>query len=133
MNDNLDLVGIVRKYFAAIERGHSEENLRFFAPDVLQEEFPNQLMPNGASRDLKALRDASERGKKVVSKQSYEVVNAIAAGNQVAVEARWVGTLAIPYKSIPAGGEMKARFAIFLEFRDGLIIRQRNYDCFDAF
>ena len=24
-----------------------------------------------------------------------------------------------------------ARFAIFLDFRDGRIVRQRNYDCFD--
>jgi len=27
---------------------------------------------------------------------------------------------------------MKAFFAVFLEFREGKIIRQRNYDCFKA-
>jgi hypothetical protein len=27
---------------------------------------------------------------------------------------------------------MKAFFAVFLEFREGKIIRQRNYDCFEA-
>jgi len=43
------------------------------------------------------------------------------------------GTLAVPFGSIPAGGEMRARFAIFLELRDGRIVRQRNYDCFDPF
>jgi hypothetical protein len=26
---------------------------------------------------------------------------------------------------------MRARFAQFFEFRDGLIVRQRNYDCFE--
>ena len=30
-----------------------------------------------------------------------------------------------------AGQTLRARFAIFLEFRDGRIARQRNYDCFD--
>jgi ketosteroid isomerase-like protein len=29
-------------------------------------------------------------------------------------------------------GEMKAFFAVFLEFREGKIIRQRNYDCLKA-
>jgi len=26
---------------------------------------------------------------------------------------------------------MRARFAVFLDFRDGKITRQRNYDCFE--
>jgi ketosteroid isomerase-like protein len=30
-----------------------------------------------------------------------------------------------------AGGEMRAYFAVFFEFRDGKIVAQRNYDCFD--
>jgi hypothetical protein len=29
-------------------------------------------------------------------------------------------------------GQMKAFFAVFLEFREGKIIRQRNSDCFKA-
>ncbi len=133
MSANVDLVSIVRDYFEGIESGNPERNLQFFAPDVVQEEFPNRLMPTGATRDLAGLREAAQRGKKAVTKQRYEVLNIIASGNQVAVEARWVATLAVPFGTIPAGGEMKARFAIFLEFRDGLIVRQRNYDCFDPF
>lgn len=105
--------------------------MRFFADDVVQVEFPNRLVPNGATRDLAALRDAAERGRKVMTAQSFEVVNAIASGDQVAVEAIWTGTLAIPLGSIPAGGQMRARFAIFLTYRDGKIVRQHNYDCFD--
>jgi ketosteroid isomerase-like protein len=45
----------------------------------------------------------------------------------------WVGTLAVSLGAIPAGGEMRAHFAVFLEFRDGRIHRQRNYDCFEPF
>ena len=127
---NPDLLDLVRQYFAAIENGTAE---RFFAPEIIQEEFPNQLIPNGATRDLAALREAAERGKQVVVHQQLELINGVANGNQVAVEARWTAKLAVPIGSIPAGGVMRARFAIFIEFRDGLIIRQRNYDCFDPF
>ena len=103
----------------------------FFAPDVLQEEFPNRLVPTGARRDLDGLLEAAERGKQVVSAQRFEVRNAVAAGDRVALEVRWTGTLAVAIGTLPAGGTMRAHFAVFLDFRDGKIAAQRNYDCFD--
>lgn len=133
MSSETDPITIVRKYFDAIENGEPGQSLQFFAPDVIQEEFPNRLMPDGATRDLAALGEAAARGRKVMARQRYEIVNIVASGNQVAVETIWTGTLAVPFGSIPAGGEMRARFAIFLELRDGRIVRQRNYDCFDPF
>ena len=126
-----DLLSLAREYLDSIGRADELGGLRFFADDVVQVEFPNRLVPNGATRDLAALRDAAERGRKVMTAQSFEVVNAIASGDQVAVEAIWTGTLAIPLGSIPPGGQMRARFAIFLTYRDGKIVRQHNYDCFD--
>ena len=133
MSSETDLIAFVRRYFDAIENGAPGESLQFFAPDVVQEEFPNRLVPDGATRDLAALAEGAARGRKVMARQRYEIVNALASGNQVAVETIWTGTLAVPFGSIPAGGEMRARFAIFLELRDGRIVRQRNYDCFDPF
>lgn len=62
--------------------------------------------------------------------QTYEIVHAVADGDDVALEIEWTGTLSVPLGSLPAGGQMRARFAVFLEFRDGKIARQRNYDCF---
>ena len=126
-----DLLRLAREYLDSIGREDELGGLRFFADDVVQIEFPNRLLPNGATRDLAALRDAAERGRKVMSAQRFEVVNAIASGDQVAVEALWTGTLAVPLGSIPVGGQMRARFAIFLTYRDGRIVRQHNYDCFD--
>jgi len=35
--------------------------------------------------------------------------------------------------NLPAGSEMKAFVAMFLTFRDGKIISQRNYDCYPPF
>jgi ketosteroid isomerase-like protein len=126
-----DLLRLARDYLESIGKADDLGGLNFFADDVVQIEFPNRLVPNGATRDLAALRDAAERGRKVMTAQRFEIVNAIASGEQVAVEAIWTGTLAVPLGSIPAGGQMRARFAIFLTYRDGKIVRQHNYDCFD--
>ena len=49
------------------------------------------------------------------------------------LEVLWVGVLKVPVGSLEAGAEMRAHFAVFLEFRDGLIYRQRNYDGFEPF
>jgi ketosteroid isomerase-like protein len=121
-----------RRYLKAIE-DRAEDTFSFFTEDVLQEEFPNRFMPSGARRGLQELREASERGRKVMTAQRYEILNAIASGDTVVLETQWTGTLAVPVGSLPEGGEMRARFAVFLEFRDGRIAAQRNYDCFDPF
>lgn len=128
-NDNLETTA---RYLAALSSGASSEEIEhFYTPDIIQEEFPNRFSPNGAVRDLAALRDAGERGRLAMSRQNFELLNAVASGDQVAAEVQWIGVLATPVGSLPAGGEMRARFALFLEFREGKIARQRNYDCFD--
>jgi ketosteroid isomerase-like protein len=129
MSSNLE---IAKQYLAALGQGVECNKLAdFFSPDVVQEEFPNRLVPSGAKRDLAAMFDGCERGKKVMSRQRYEIKNALASENLVALEVLWTGTLAIPLGSLPAGGQMRAHFAMFLEFRDGKIVAQRNYDCFE--
>ncbi|HYG64025.1 MAG TPA: nuclear transport factor 2 family protein [Thermoanaerobaculia bacterium] len=125
-------VATARRYLESIERhAPAEEMASFFAPDYVQYEFPNRLMPNGARRNLQDILDAGARGRKVMTSQRYEVINTVAQGDNIVLEVQWTGTLAVPYESIPVGGEMRARFAVFLEFRDGRIVAQRNYDCFD--
>ena len=126
---NLELA---REYLAALEAGATGDALaRFYAADVVQEELPNRLVPNGVRRDLAALLDGAARGQKVMGKQRFELVHAVASGDSVAMEVRWSGIALVPVGSLPAGGEMRARFALFTEWRDGKIVSQRNYDCFD--
>jgi ketosteroid isomerase-like protein len=121
-------------YLAAVEGGATGEALaRWFTPDVVQEEFPNRLMPNGARRGLQEMLDGAVRGQTVMSAQRYEVLSSIVSGNRIALEVQWTGTLAIPLGSLAAGDDMRARFGVFLDFRDGRIAAQRNYDCFDPF
>ena len=131
---------IARCYLAAIEASTDTTSTNeaggadmFFAPDVVQEEFPNRFVPTGARRELAALRAAAERGRAVLSGQRYHVRAAYAVGETVILEVLWVGILAIAVGTLAAGQEMRAHFAVFLEFRDGKIVRQRNYDCFEPF
>ena len=124
----------VRQFLEALNTRGSGSSLQdFYHPEALQVEYPNTLTKNLTERDLPALKAASERGKKVLSGQHYEIVRSYIAGDTVIIEAIWTGTLAIPIGQIPSGGEMKAWFAQFFEFRDGKIFRQRNYDCFEPF
>jgi ketosteroid isomerase-like protein len=121
-------------YLRAVEGGATGEALaRWFTPDVVQEEFPNRLVPTGARRGLAELLDGAERGQQVLSAQTFEVLTRMASGERVALEVQWTGTLAIPLGSLAAGDAMRARFGVFLDFRDGRISAQRNYDCFDPF
>ena len=128
-NSNLERA---RAYLRAIEEGKLLEGLsRFFAPGVISQWFPNRISPTGSSSDLAGLSASIERGKHIMSKQTYEIRNAMADGDRVVIEATWVGTLAVPLETLPAGAQMRAHFAMFLEFRNGKIVAQRNYDCFE--
>jgi ketosteroid isomerase-like protein len=127
-------IDFIRRYFDAIEAGVGpEEMAAFFTPDVIQEEFPNRIVPRGARRELKEILAASKRGKQVMQSQRFEILHSISEGDEVALEVRWTGTLAEALSTLPAGFMMKARFAVFIRLVNGRIARQRNYDCFDAF
>ena len=65
--------------------------------------------------------------------QRYDVQAAFATGDTVILEVIWAGRLSVPIGKLGVGDEMRARFAVFLEFADGKIRRQRNYDCFEPF
>ena len=39
----------------------------------LQEEFPNRLMPNGAARDLHAMKEARARGRALLKAERFEL------------------------------------------------------------
>jgi len=118
---------LVREYLAALARmAPATEIAGFFTEDAEQIELPNRLNPNGQKSDLRALLERIEKGRVMLGEQRYDVVNVISSGDSAAIEADWTGKLV-------NGAELRAHFAMFLEFRDGRIARQRNYDCFEPF
>ena len=70
---------------------------------------------------------ARVRSLALLSEETYELRGATGGGSQVAMEIQWKGTLLQPIREFAAGQILEARFAVFLKFRDGLIVRQRNY------
>jgi ketosteroid isomerase-like protein len=127
-----DNLAIARRYLEALESGAEGGALaEFFTPDVVQEEFPNRLSPIGAHRELNELLDAARKGKQTLRAQKYDIRNSIVDGDSVALEVFWSGYLAVAVDTLPADSEMRAHLSIWLEFRDGKISRQHNYECFD--
>lgn len=122
------------EYIKAVEGGATGEALaRFLHPDVTHYDLPNRFNPSGKVSDRAGMLAAAERGQKVLRGQKYDVLSSLEQGNTVVLEMDWVGKLAIPMAGIPAGGEIHARIATFLEFEDGLLIMQRDYVCYDSF
>jgi hypothetical protein len=72
----------------------------------------------------------SQRGLKILERQTYDVLNAVAQDDRIALEVKWTGWLAIPLGELKPGEAMTCWSGIFLDFRDGLIVGQRNHDCF---
>lgn len=73
---------------------------------------------------MSGMAEAFEKDRKLFSSQTYEIRNHVVNGERVAVEVLWIGNLA-------AGSEIRAHSAMFFEFKDGKVVSQQNYDCFE--
>jgi ketosteroid isomerase-like protein len=106
---------------------------QFLHPQIVFEVYPNLLRPNGARTDLAGMKAASDVGARTVRAQRYDVRNVVAEGDTVVLEVDWSCELAAPMGHLAEGHVLRAHFATFLSFRDGLIVAQRQYDCFEPF
>ena len=127
-SENLD---IVRRYLKSVENGAFSDVAPLFTPDVVMEQLPNRIYPQGLRATISQMAAAFEKGRKLLSSQTYEIKNAVTNGDSVAVEVLWTGTLAIGFGSLTAGSHMRCHSSMFFEFKSGKICSQRNYDCFE--
>lgn len=128
--DNSDLV---RAYLAAVERFDVEAVAALLDPAMEQREMPNLLYAAGQTRDRARMLEDLPKGMRVLRSQRYEIGSLTAGGDRVVVEARWEGVLAVPLGRLQAGDSMVAHIAMVFECRDGRIVGQRNYDCYEPF
>lgn len=126
-------INIIKNYFKAIENGNLEDLLKFYDAEAIQIELPNLLKSKGDQRTLTDLKKDFAQGSKILSSQSYEILSFVENTERIVVEVAWYGTLATPIKSLGIGDQMKTHSAIFFDFKNGLIVKQKNYDCFEAF
>lgn len=121
----------LRRYLKSIETGEFANVAELFSADAVMEQLPNRIYPNGIRSGVSRMAEAFEKGRKLLSSQSYEIKNSVVNGDKVSLEVLWTGKLAISFGSLAAGSEMRAHSAMFFEFADGKIVSERNYDCFE--
>ncbi|GAB2485618.1 nuclear transport factor 2 family protein [Nocardiopsis aegyptia] len=120
------------RYHQAVSRfARAEELSAFLHPEAVHTQLPNVLFPDGTVRDRSEVVSAAGQGASILRHQEFEVFNAVAEGDQVALEVAWSGTVAAPVGGLTAGQVLRAHVAAFLRFQDGLIVSQRNYDCYE--
>jgi ketosteroid isomerase-like protein len=130
-NSNLELA---RRYLRILERDPADPELpALFDPEFVFHEKPNRLNPNGRTLTITAMRELTAKAKQIVLDQSYLIKNELAVGDEVALEVDWVGRFNLAFASTPAGQPIRATLGMFLTFRAGKILSQRNYDCYDPF
>ena len=57
-----------------------------------------------------------------------EILNLVAGGDQVVLDIAWKGTLSMTVdESFKEGDIVESRFALFLKFRDGKIIKETDF------
>jgi ketosteroid isomerase-like protein len=112
----------------AIERGDLEAAMARYAPDVVQVEYPNALKPKGDRRDKAALRRDAERGRMLLQRQRYEILNAVETDDELAVRVLWEGVLAVDVGPRSAGHSIQVASAMFFRFRGDTVVEQHNYD-----
>jgi ketosteroid isomerase-like protein len=122
----------LRSLYAAISSGATGDRLAaYFHPDAEQVEFPSLMRPEGHRRPLADMVAGAELGLQIIHDQVYDVVSVIEDGDEVAVQLTWKAVLARAAGGIPAGTRLVAHVAAFYVFRDGLVLRQSSYDCYE--
>lgn len=122
----------LRGLYAAIESGVTGDGLRaFWHPDAEQIEFPSIMRPKGHRRSLEEMIAGSAVGLEIIRDQHYDVGTVIVQGEEVAVQLTWTAIVARDLGAITAGTKLVAHVAAFYVFRDGLILRQSSYDCYE--
>jgi ketosteroid isomerase-like protein len=102
---NLD---VARHYLKAIEAGDAQSVLSLFSPEAMVEQLPNRIYPKGARAGISEVPAAFEKGRKIFSRQTYEILNTVETGNRIALEVLWTGTLAIPFGTLTAAPKCAA-------------------------
>jgi ketosteroid isomerase-like protein len=126
-------VAAVRAYIGAVERLEVEVAGQFIDPAIVQVERPNKLYKDGQVRGAEQMLRDMPRAKQVLQRQSYPIDTIFASGDNVVVETRWEGIVNVPLGRLKPGDAMVAHICMVFTLRDGKIVRQVNYDCYEDF
>ena len=120
------------RLYAAISAGATGDELAgYFHPDAEQIEYPSVMRPDGHRRGLAEMREGAEVGAKIISDQQYEVHTMVEDGDRVAVQFTWTATVRADLGAVRAGTRLVSHVAAFYLMRDGLMLEQSSYDCYE--
>lgn len=124
---------IVKKYFSLIEQFRTTEvdYKDVFHSDMEQTEYPNWLTAQLTVSDRDSLFTRMANGAKLLASQKYDIQHAYELEKTVITEVVWTAVIGVSVGSFESGQIIKAYFCCVFDFKDGLIYRQRNYDCFE--
>ena len=123
---------LVRDLLRAItDNAPAEVISTYWHNEAEQIELPSLMRPRGHTRKLAEMLEGYRAGAGLLLWQQYDVDNVVDNGEQVAVQLRWTATTAVDAGALPAGTELVAHVAIFYAFRDGKVLRQSSYDCYE--
>jgi ketosteroid isomerase-like protein len=117
-------------YAAVSADAKGDELAAFFRPEAEQVEYPSLLRPRGHRRGLDEMLDGAVLGAQLIKDQHYDVHTVIENGDQVAVQLTWTATTTADAGALPAETQLVSHVAAFYVFRDGLVLRQSSYDCY---
>ena len=121
----------IRQLYDAVCAGATDRLRGYFHPDAEQVEYPSLMRPTGHRRGLDGILDGARLASTVVRDQRFDVVRVVEQGDQLAVQATWSATTTTDLGEVPAGTPLVAHVGAFYEMRDGLVLRQSSYDCYE--
>ena len=124
----------VRALFRALEAGQTGDALAVhFDPEARQLEYPSLIGPQVRERGLADILAASVAGAGLLVDQRYDEVEALEIGNRAIVRLTWSATVSRDLAQFTAGQRLSSHVALFATVRDGRVLHQASYDCYEPF
>lgn len=103
-------------------------------PDVEQIEYPNLRNRSLQRRSFSEIIEHIRAGRELLLDPHIELRRTqTCADGSILVEAYWHATLATDIGSMIRGQRLSTYFCLVFELKEGKIIQQRTYGCFDHF
>jgi ketosteroid isomerase-like protein len=128
-----DVESVVRRYYEVVADLSSDvDDLEpLLAPEFRLTEHPNAISPNGAVRNRDATIAGFMAGKNLLREQSFDVHEIVVAGDRAAARLTWRGVVGVDAGPLAVGQELVAEIASFLTVRDGRVVDQETFDCYE--
>jgi ketosteroid isomerase-like protein len=112
---------------------HGEDIRHLFTEDAVTIEHPNALLPRGGRKRLEEMLAGSTSGASLLTRQEYEVHQAVETDDEVVLRLTWTGHVRNAVGPFAAGQELRAHIVQFIRVHEGRIREIETYDCYEPF